>query len=478
MKRIISVLLIVILAAGCLTIHVSAEPADSKISPAVRTLIAENSEGGAVVEISYHNDSYPIEGLSEQEFVDNTLAAQRELLEEIEAITYCEPSKLIFYNGTMLVGLPYSSIEAVAAFKNVDYIDLPHDDGSDLSPQQKMDDKTKIALAELEPDTKVSLVIWFAFNEHAYIGVPEPGDGCTHEEVDEYLSVMRSKKKAYISAKNQEFAEAIQANCEVENVAVMSYVPIISLTARLSEVEKLASMREVGAVYYAGVVYIPSDDPQSLEDKFADWMFKKNGVVRSDPYLAEIGLQGIGNPEYSGYREICSNDNWSLVYATTNMYEPWEYVGHMCLGNRVLSWYEPGACIIPYGYCVYNAAEDTFYPIERFVEPVKGSAADENGKPVSVILEPTISLDDYPGLIEALNEYDIGVVRGDADGDGETTVVDATVIQRYQADIIAKTGLDVAAADADGDGDTTILDATRIQRTVADLCSIDGSVKG
>lgn len=477
MKRSISILLVVILAVSCLTLTVGAEPAGDKISPAVRALIAENPGDGAVVEISYHNDNYPTEGVSEQKLVENTLAARRELREQIGAITYCEPSKLIFYNGTILVGLPYSAIESVAALENVDYIDLPHDEGSELPAEQKLNDKMKIALEKLPGDTKVALNIWLAYNEHAYIGIAEPGDHCTHAEVDEYLSVMRSKKMAYISAKNQAFSEAIQSNCEVEDVAVLRYVPSISLTARLSEVEKIASMREVGAVYYDGVVYNPSDDPQSLEEKFADWMFKKNGVVKTDPYLTEIGLQGVGHPEYSDYREICSNEQWSLVYATANVYEPWEYVGHMCLGNRVLSWYTPGACVIPYGYCIYNAAEDTFYPIERFVEPVRGNGTDENGRPTSIILEPTISLDDYPGLIEALNKYNIGVVRGDADSDGETTVVDATLIQRYEADIIAKTGLDIAAADADGDGETTILDATRIQRFAADLCSIDGNNK-
>ena len=66
-------------------------------------------------------------------------------------------------------------------------------------------------------------------------------------------------------------------------------------------------------------------------------------------------------------------------------------------------------------------------------------------------------------------------VRGDADGDGEVTILDATRIQRYVAEIIGEDGLDIAAADADGDGEVTILDATRIQRVIAELCDIDGN---
>ena len=69
----------------------------------------------------------------------------------------------------------------------------------------------------------------------------------------------------------------------------------------------------------------------------------------------------------------------------------------------------------------------------------------------------------------------VDYVRGDADGDGLVTIMDATRIQRYKADLIDEAGLDMLAADADGDGEITILDATRIQRVVAELCEIDGT---
>lgn len=56
---------------------------------------------------------------------------------------------------------------------------------------------------------------------------------------------------------------------------------------------------------------------------------------------------------------------------------------------------------------------------------------------------------------------------GDANADGEVTVPDATVIQRYLAEI--ETEIDEEAADADGDGEVTILDAAFIQRWLADI---------
>lgn len=65
--------------------------------------------------------------------------------------------------------------------------------------------------------------------------------------------------------------------------------------------------------------------------------------------------------------------------------------------------------------------------------------------------------------------------RGDADGDGERTIFDVTLIQRHLADLSLDTTLNEANADADGDGMITIFDATRIQRFLAKMCNIDGS---
>ena len=64
-------------------------------------------------------------------------------------------------------------------------------------------------------------------------------------------------------------------------------------------------------------------------------------------------------------------------------------------------------------------------------------------------------------------------ILGDADGDGELTILDATAIQRQLA------GLPVTAfvqllADADEDGEVTILDATSIQRNLASLPTHEG----
>ena len=59
-----------------------------------------------------------------------------------------------------------------------------------------------------------------------------------------------------------------------------------------------------------------------------------------------------------------------------------------------------------------------------------------------------------------------GYLLGDADGDGDITVLDATTIQRYLADLSVSDTFNYQAACVGG-GELTILDATRIQRYIA-----------
>ena len=58
---------------------------------------------------------------------------------------------------------------------------------------------------------------------------------------------------------------------------------------------------------------------------------------------------------------------------------------------------------------------------------------------------------------------------GDADRDGEVSILDATMIQRYLAGLNELNRIKMYLADTDGDGEVSILDATAIQRWLASL---------
>ena len=68
------------------------------------------------------------------------------------------------------------------------------------------------------------------------------------------------------------------------------------------------------------------------------------------------------------------------------------------------------------------------------------------------------------------------VLRGDYDGDGQITIMDATRVQNILAQYKERPSEDfLKAVDADGDGNLTIMDATRIQNVLAYIKNMDGT---
>ena len=63
---------------------------------------------------------------------------------------------------------------------------------------------------------------------------------------------------------------------------------------------------------------------------------------------------------------------------------------------------------------------------------------------------------------------------GDVDLDGTVTILDATAIQRYLANLEELSAEQLKMADTDGDGAVTIIDATYIQRYLAGMDQILG----
>ena len=66
-------------------------------------------------------------------------------------------------------------------------------------------------------------------------------------------------------------------------------------------------------------------------------------------------------------------------------------------------------------------------------------------------------------------------IRGDYDGDGAITIMDATRAQNVVAELVTMNEEYLAKVDADGDGVLTIMDATRIQNVLAELMYMDGT---
>lgn len=98
----------------------------------------------------------------------------------------------------------------------------------------------------------------------------------------------------------------------------------------------------------------------------------------------------------------------------------------------------------------YQNQDVVVLPTEGLIEPTGNPAAE-------IPTEPSE------------NPEPVDITNGDADGDGEVTILDATCIQRYLVGLVGEDQIDLTAADCDGDRGVTILDATRIQRWLAGL---------
>ena len=150
-------------------------------------------------------------------------------------------------------------------------------------------------------------------------------------------------------------------------------------------------------------------------------------------------------------------------------------------GRRV---YAPGE-IYPfiYGFGLYDAKSNRFIDFYDYPDPF----ADYDYPPDTFGKDNNAHdmFDRYEDLYEVWQSLDISIstpeyygnphLIGDANGDLELNIIDATHIQRYTADLISKYIIANDEADTDRDGSITILDATRIQRTLANLCDIDGN---
>lgn len=198
------------------------------------------------------------------------------------------------------------------------------------------------------------------------------------------------------------------------------------------------------------------------------------GCRFTEAFRQQYGIDVYDSP-YAKYDEVRYHydENGEIDWAIVN------YVSFAMIGNDVIvdfilcdkHIYLPCECYSPfiYGYGLYDAKTNTFTDLRYLY-----------------------LFDEYEGLEEAFRSLDLSHlslssqvgqqiwgtaadnIRGDADGDSRVTVLDATKIQKCKAGLVSRYAMMSENADADRDGVVTVLDATRIQKYKANLCTLDG----
>lgn len=334
--------------------------------------------------------------------------------------------------------LTKSQINSAILLDEVNHISEYDMSSEDPSPAGKMSEKLKEVLAERSPDEEINVAVWVKSDIKPIDTMPSWPD----------REKAMAEMKAVIADDISAFLNTIPEDIEYESSS-MKLTPMVFLTIKAKNVERLANLdKAVSIDYVPANVPISSPTEDIIADRFKAYM-AANGIVAPDN-------DNPMNPfKYKDYAELAAHEgNWTLIRAHVTMVEPWSVVLSKVIGDTVLSWWTPGAGQFPFGLFVYDAAQDKFFPIEE-VKP-----------------------ENYDGLNEAIKALKLGRPLGDADGDGELTVLDATMIQR---DIAQLDKLPVndkyypdhsdgrSYADADLSGEVDILDATRIQRKIAHL---------
>ncbi len=187
----------------------------------------------------------------------------------------------------------------------------------------------------------------------------------------------------------------------------------------------------------------------------------KGGFVKPDSehlYEEQLYKKYYIESDIYKYDEVYYHRNkngeidWTLIETVFQYAQPLNV--YAVIGDRV--WL--GDSVWPtVNYCIYDVEETKFFDICQ------------------------INWDDYDGLEDVILSLELGVPIGDADVDGQLSVLDATYIQRTLAKLIIFPTDDLSSyfrvtqdelnylSDIDRDGERSIIDATLIQMKLAKL---------
>ena len=141
----------------------------------------------------------------------------------------------------------------------------------------------------------------------------------------------------------------------------------------------------------------------------------------------------------------------------------------MRIGDLILPEWRIGTDKYELGLFIYNAEKDDFFYIADLPGVDKGEIGNSFLPLCNYYEIEKDELDEYADLYDALKSLGIIIPVGDADADGMVTILDATQIQRWLANLTSFYETNYLAADMDLDKRITILDATKIQRVLAGL---------
>ena len=314
----------------------------------------------------------------------------------------------------------------------------------------KLDEEVKIAIERSEMDEFLYVDVYVRYPRCPEPPFTENDYGRDLASIQAYRHDYIQYKIAYNTTQCEKAVETLSAAVDFELVSGGLLTPCLSLNVKVRDVETLASQEIVS--------YITLNDKTMMRDRSASLYEEK--FIETLKYSSQKALYEYSELFY--HHDTEGNLDWVLVKGCSGYVG--EIVVQMEIGGRVITYGD--ARDFKFGYGVFDVEQDRFIDLYDIRDDVES----------------------YKNLREVLWALQIGRPVGDADNDGEVTVMDATAIQKAlagisgtlnpNADIYRRGSTDMqdhCFSDFDKDGKLTILDATRIQKFKANLIDLDGN---
>ena len=324
----------------------------------------------------------------------------------------------------------------------------------------KLDRYTRIAMNVFEPDDYIPVWVGNAAYMKTVADMPSwpSGRNGNLAQTQEQLMKARAEYSAYEKEFNDAFVAA--AFDGIDAVVFDGYGFMALAAVKVSEIEKLAARDCVRYIEYSeNQICEPDIEPDPVdvpELTYYEWKLRSQyDIWNMDALDFEVlYIHGVNSGDKTSDWALVRAFRFDLCYATA--------LHSAVVGGRRLTASDLGWAPFEFAFGIYDAEQDRYYDLTE------------------------IDFDDYDGLYAVWKNLtlttpygriyeDSPYFDGDADGDGLVSILDATRIQRRLANLCSKYEIVETSADVDRDGSVTILDATRIQRYKASICNLDGS---
>ena len=463
MKKIVAVLLSVFMILGCGTVAVSADSAAQdhtrKMDAALieklndpeadqvdvciflKNAIRSDAEVERIISERYtwttqqeylmcwRKAASEIVGAYVQQFIDDNA----DLLDEI--LWYSDAAEMIEATVSKDNAYRIAELDTVSGMylylETIEEPNIEEPDSADYTESSKLLPDLQKAMTEKAPDDEIGVYISYKVPVVTAVDMPSwPNIGAARREYFAYTDQMQAEIQAQIF-------EGIDVRIAFQGVhnMVLAYV-------KASDIEKIASYDIVRDIdYYPDTNDEPAIEIKpTIEEKIVDAaneLYHPRTPFPAEDIIMEFSYQFTDSSAYA-VRFVVKDVEYVSI----------ELVEH--IGDWLLySGYYPEP---------YIFADNQLYTVR---EAYEGGIL--SGEQMEELSEATKELHSEFGLTR--------YIKGDADGDGEVSIIDATVIQRHEASIAAG-AFCKPLADVDGDKEVSIIDATLIQRHEAGLYTI------